>query len=276
MEFTKRNIALMIIFLLLCLVIVSLVFIFIWKLPFLEPDAFKYERYTEQEAQDKICKHYTELVARNLINKNFDWFYSKLPEEFLQKEGITKENIRTYFLKNNIYTFSNNVEAGKYTYYIKGDKTVYEVQFKINNRIQIINIIETAHNEFFISFDYQTYEEKTEKTLKGSLKGIEIEMNRTYKDKNVEIYDVSISNTLDQTVEFEFLDVTNIKLKDEQKNVYDLNTDVSSVIDEPLSKGSKIKKEMSFAIPSSVNAKYITFYEVKINGKEQKLEIELK
>lgn len=275
MEFTRRNIALMIIFVLLCLVIVSLVFIFIWKPPFLEPDAFKYERYTEQEAQDKICKQYTELVARNLINKNFDWFYSKLPEEFLQKEGITKENIRTYFLKNNIYTFSNNVEAGKYTYYIKGDKTVYEVQFKINNRIQIINIIETAHNDFFISFDYQTYEEKTEKTLKGSLKGIEIEMNRTYKDKNVEIYDVSISNTLDQTVEFEFLDVTNIKLKDSKKIVYDLNTDVSSVIDEPLSKGSKMKKEMSFAIPSSVNAKYITFYEVKINGEEQKLEIEL-
>lgn len=275
MEFTRRNIALMIIFVLLFLVIISLVFIFIWRPPFLDPDCFKYERFTEQEAQDKICKQYTELVARNLVNKNYEWIYSKLPEEFIQKEGLTKENMRTYLLKNSLYPFSNNLEAGKYTYYIKGDKTIYEVQFKIDNKIKIINIIETAHNEFFISFGYQTYEEKTEKTLKGSLNGIEVEMTRTYKDKDTEIYDVTITNTLEQTVEFEFLDVTNIKLKDVQKNIYDLNTDVSSVIDEPLTKGSKIKKEMSFAIPSSETVKYINFYEVKINDEEKDLEIEL-
>lgn len=278
MELTKRNIALIIICFLLFLVISMLILIFIWKPPFIISNSFKYIRYTEQEAQDKICKKYTEIVSRKIINKDLDWLYKNTAEEYLKNKEITREGFRMFLLKNELYPFYNDIEAGKYNYYKNGDTTIYEVQFKINGKIKIINIIETSPDKFYISYGSQTFEEKTEKKIKGSLNGIEVEMNRTYKDKESEIYEVFLTNTLEQTVEFEFLDVTNIKLKDKEELNYNLNSDVSSAIDEPLYKGTKIKKEMTFLIPaaSQPNIKYIVFYEVKINGENQTLKIELK
>lgn len=254
------------VFVVVALFILAVYFTFFYRSP---NDVFAYKQYTTQEGEQRTKNVYCDEICRILKYDGWKKFRTILSPKFLEEKKFTDASFKEYLMFNGYY-FVNTIEHKQFKTYKNGNKTIFVVDFRLNNLDnKVINIIESKPYDYYITIENDTYEEEVEKSKTSTVENMTFEIKRTYKDTKQITYDIKIINDGNDTVEFNFADLTRFKLITSDDNSYMLNNNVSEPSeDSVMGKGSYTKKQMIFYVPQEMQPKikYLSITDVKING----------
>lgn len=241
-----------------------------------QKNAFKYTQYNKEIGDERFKDIYARQISKYLVNKQGEELFKIMSPEFLKENKLDKSNFNDYLTKKAYYT--HKATPGEFKTYMNGDKKVYSINFAINGLERVVNIVEKEPYDIKVSFGNKTYEENENKTFVSNIENIKFEVNRIYKDNKQVNYDITITNVGNDSVEINFVDVTRMQLITNDNYKYKMSNNVSSAEDEPLTKGSSVRKNLIFFVPEEVqpNIKYLSIADVKINGVEKTILVPFK
>jgi hypothetical protein len=260
--------------------VVIVIFISMLMFPTKTGQAFNtYTKYTSKEGDKKFTDIYLDKVYNLIENKNYNALYKIMSENFLKEKGLNESNFSNYLITRGYWVRRiedseyEKCKNGDYKVYINGSKKVFSIYTLIEKFPTIINVVEISPYDIKVSFGYKTYEEAENKKIEKTVENIKFEINRTFKNNEELNYEVKITNEGNDSVEFDFVDVTKFKLKGQ--NNYQMSNNVSTGEDIPLTKQSSIVKNLVFYVPNDEqpDIKYLSISGVKINGEEKTVNV---
>lgn len=272
MDLILKNWKIFLIIIFLYIIFAILFLVYIWHPNDSYSSNFKYNQYTEQQANDKLEKIYEDKITGYLLNRNYMSLYKLMSKEFLDKNNLNENNFNQYLEDN--YYFANKVTTNGYQITNTSNSTIYSISYRTGLFPNTINVIETTPFSYTLSFG-NDYTEQINNGEQSSLKdytsnGIKFSVVLNKSDSNTLYYTFNITNQDNENVKFDFSDINKIKLYSIKLDKYYRlsNVDIHNSNDDILTKGSSINRDFSFEIPmnSQTQINSIIFYNVNING----------
>lgn len=267
-----------IVYILLVVIVVVVLLVMLFMPSEAQKNAFKYTSYTTNTANAKMKDKYFEKVSNLLVNKNIKEMYNLMNKDFLKENNINSLGDFSKYMGVNRY-LATQMKTEEYKFYQNEDKNIYIIKFSNDGGGSgYLNIIETSPYNFTVAFGDKTYDEQDNKTYEAEVEGINVKIKRTYKNMDELYYDITFTNVSNESVEFDFVDVTRIQLVTSTNYRYQMSHNVSSADDGPLTKKSSVTKTFVYFVPAEEqqNIKYLSIADVKINGVEKTILVPFK
>lgn len=238
-------------------VILIIVLIMIWSPLFtrsstVASNILQYKQYSNEEYDNFIKSHYTELAKNFIDTEKFNYYVSYINEDFLDENNLTLENIYDYLVSNNLLI---NVSDSTVLYNCgsknNGTRFIYSYIYKdVNGPERKIHFIEDYIGEYTVSFEQNSYPVLNTQDFTGEYNGLLFKLKEKGSFDESILLDVTIQNTTNEVYTFDIGSIDKVTISMSNGNIYKLNTiiagDESSNV--TINPGQTITFELSFGV----------------------------
>ena len=213
MRINSENINYKKLFILLYITAIIVIILVVWK-PTIKKNIEKYKKLDQKDVDTMASEKYINKYIGSISEKNIDYLYNKLSEEYIMYNHLTEEKFTDIF-ENEI--FSNDIKVSNVKKYDYNNSKIYRVAFRNNGKESTINIIEEEPNKWewtmndFYNFEITDYS--------VSIQDIEIKIDSVlqYMDKlEITCY---VENNTDKIIDMNLQDIDSVMLQLENNEI---------------------------------------------------------
>lgn len=279
-ENNKKKVDYKLLFIIIYIIITVGVVLIIW-IPGKMLNGKKYSgfKYEDVDEQKKGINLYKDTVKYMLSEGNLDMLYNHLDENFKSSNGITKDNFKEVLEKN--CSISKEISIIGSEVYIQGDNIyVYRYKYKSKGFVMYVNVIETKPFEYTLSFEQYSVPvvEGTENKKNNVIDNVEYSVNIESITQNGITYGVTINNKGQDTVEYNFSNITDVYVILSDGRYSNLGGAIISSDDDVLTPNGSLRKSFFFPVKGADQSKItkMRFNNVKKDNKITSIEFEVK
>lgn len=238
--------------------------------------------YSYSGFEEKIVTMYQKQVQILLKQSNVKLLAEKLDEEFLSDNNLSRDNLdglKIYLTSKGLLS-KNRASITNYTTSTNSDTGVVVYRFKYynsNGYTRYVNLIETQPYVYTLSFDEVNTSTSAKRSVIDSSNKIRFELSLQESTTTSLKYNLKITNENDETVKFDFNNVSSVELLLNDGKTEKLSSVIaSSEEDFELTKNSYLNQELFFNInlEEQGNIKSIIFYNVLIGETNKNIKID--
>lgn len=252
--------------------IIAIVFIFIFNLN--DRDETRINAISKVNYAEVVGQEYATMLPNILSVRNSDSLFEKMNETYISKYNLTKENVKSFLLENNL--IGNDVNVISYDSFSNDGVVVFRYYYKNYSNYRYVNVIETNPGVYTISFEQELNDiDTTSMTYKGSLEGIDFELRLTEKSEDSARFILNVANNSNNDVFIDFNDINTFSLLNNDGTQYKISGIVAEDIGD-LHPKSTITRELFFSINSQdyKNCRGLQILNIRINGENKALVID--
>lgn len=238
--------------------------------------------YSYPGFEEKVVTMYQKQLQVLLKESNTKLLAEKLDDEFLSNKSLNRDNITAIkkYMNDNKLVTTNRAAITGYELSYNDESGVAVYRFKYYNKYgftRYVNLIETEPYIYTLSFESEYVPTSAKKNVIDSYENIKFEINLLESKSSSVKYNAKITNNNENTVKFNFNDVSSVELLlNDGSNIKLSSVIASNEENYVLTTTSYINQELFFAIPSEKqgNIKSIIFYNVLIGEKKTNIKID--
>lgn len=252
--------------------IIAIVIIFIFNIN--DKEETRINRISKVNYAEVVGQEYATMLPNILSIRNSDSLYEKMNESYVKKYNLTKDNIKSFLLENNM--IGNDINVISYDSYSNDGVVVFRYYYKNYSNYRYVNVIETNPGIYTISFEQDLNNiDTTSRTYKGALEGIDFELRLIEKNEESVRFVLNVANNSNNDVFIDFNDINTFSLINNDGTQYKVSGIVAEDIGD-LHPKSTITRELFFSINSQdyKNCRGLQVLNIRINGENKALVIE--
>jgi hypothetical protein len=252
--------------------IIAIVIIFIFNIN--DKEETRINRISKVNYAEVVGQEYATMLPNILSIRNSDSLYEKMNESYVKKYNLTKDNIKSFLLENNM--IGNDINVISYDSYSNDGVVVFRYYYKNYSNYRYVNVIETNPGIYTISFEQDLNNiDTTSRTYKGTLEGIDFELRLIEKNEESVRFVLNVANNSNNDVFIDFNDINTFSLINNDGTQYKVSGIVAEDIGD-LHPKSTITRELFFSINSQdyKNCRGLQVLNIRINGENKALVIE--
>lgn len=271
MRINSENIDYKKIVIFLSIIAVIIIFFVVWK-PTIKSDIEKYTSLDDKDVDTIASEKYINRYINAISEKDIDYLYNKLSEEYIAYNNLNKEKFISIF---DTQIYSNNLSVISVNKYNYNDINIYRAVLGNSNKNCTINIIEENGNVWkWTMGDFYSFSTTNFST---AIENIEITIDSVYQNMDkLELtcyVENNTNNTLDMNLEN--IDSVMLRLKNgDIINVSNAKVDSSLSVVKP---NTMSNRTFSFGIDitNQANVDSIILDNLEINGEKMNTTIGL-
>ena len=252
--------------------IIAIVIIFIFNIN--DKEETRINRISKVNYAEVVGQEYAAMLPNILSIRNSESLYEKMNESYVKKYNLTKDNIKSFLLENNM--IGNDINVISYDSYSNDGVVVFRYYYKNYSNYRYVNVIETNPGIYTISFEQDLNNiDTTSRTYKGALEGIDFELRLIEKNEESVRFVLNVANNSNNDVFIDFNDINTFSLINNDGTQYKVSGIVAEDIGD-LHPKSTITRELFFSINSQdyKNCRGLQVLNIRINGENKALVIE--
>lgn len=272
-----------VLFILLCIIIAIVFIVFIWTRTGIGLVA-EYN-FDKDNYQDNVAKMYKSEIEKLLNGYDDDKLIKLINVNYLEKNNLSKDNKDEIinFLKNNRLMSTTKSSLAIVDYEVaegSNNMYIYRFRYRVNGFTKYVNLLEIEPSSYTLSFEQNEIPNVSKVYVAKIIDNINFEVTTAQTLTSVITYNVKITNNSDYDIQFEFDDISKVRIILDDETGIELAGVVTAPEDEfKLNNGgSYLNQEFSFELPFSKQAsvKSIVFYKVQIGSDTKDIIIDLK